>query len=171
MDERGLKRLTDLVALSLPGSKMDEEDKMLLKYIMDQVSVLEPRDGAGFATTMSEEIVSNGVIARNGERSKGQCARPLGKKVSKPVRRQKAQCYVCNKTFANAGNVTKHVNSVHKKLRPYACGLCGMAFGFPDGLERHVEYVHGVAKDFRCVQCDLSFGKMSHLVRHVRRIH
>jgi uncharacterized Zn-finger protein len=57
-------------------------------------------------------------------------------------------CNICNKMFANNYNVTAHVNSVHKGIRPKVdesklrCEFCGRKFPRQKQLRRHLYQVH-----------------------------
>ena len=39
------------------------------------------------------------------------------------------KCKYCSKQFTQSCNLTKHINQVHKKLRPYTCYHCHHSFG------------------------------------------
>ncbi|KLJ06917.1 hypothetical protein EMPG_17600 [Blastomyces silverae] len=45
----------------------------------------------------------------------------------------------CTKKFGRKTDLTRHVDSVHKKLREYGCDECGHRFARQDTLRRHLE--------------------------------
>ena len=51
-------------------------------------------------------------------------------------------CPDCAYTASEAGNLRKHVESVHLGLR-YSCTVCGKSFSRTEGLRRHHRNVHG----------------------------
>lgn len=59
-------------------------------------------------------------------------------------------CSICGKMFANKYNVTAHVNSVHKGIRPVVdesklrCSLCARKFPRYKQLRRHLYQVHNM---------------------------
>ena len=40
--------------------------------------------------------------------------------------------------LGSPSNLKRHVNVVHKKLKPYVCEICGGCFGTSSNLKRHV---------------------------------
>lgn len=59
-------------------------------------------------------------------------------------------CSICKKMFANNYNVTAHVNSVHKRIRPVVdeaklrCAFCSRKFPRQKQLRRHLFEAHQV---------------------------
>lgn len=51
------------------------------------------------------------------------------------------KCDKCHLTFRWRGNLKKHQNSVHRKLRDEVCSICNKRFAFRDGLMRHVSKI------------------------------
>ena len=47
-------------------------------------------------------------------------------------------CDKCKATFAQRGQLSRHVRRVHEKLRPHACEYCGRLFGAKSDRTRHV---------------------------------
>ncbi|KAK2744840.1 hypothetical protein FQN57_004164 [Myotisia sp. PD_48] len=62
-------------------------------------------------------------------------------KIHDPDRKYPHQCTMgqCKKNFSRKTDLTRHVDSVHKKLRPFACELCDHRFARQDTLRRHRE--------------------------------
>lgn len=44
---------------------------------------------------------------------------------------------VCGKAFSKLDSLRRHVNELHKGVRPFACNLCEKSYGRRDYLERH----------------------------------
>ena len=54
-----------------------------------------------------------------------------------------AKCGICNKQFSHKSHVQRHINIVHKKLRPHKCDDCGEAFDRKLYLRNHQNKAHG----------------------------
>ncbi len=86
--------------------------------------------------------------------------------------------------------VARHINSVHKKLRPFTCLVCEKSFGLKQDLDRHYRRVHKNLmsipkeewpkeestkttreKSFSCVLCDKLFYTKQHVDRHIKSVH
>ena len=50
-------------------------------------------------------------------------------------------CNQCNKQFANQGNLTKHIKSVHEGVK-YACNQCDKQYTDQSSLTKHIQSVH-----------------------------
>lgn len=37
----------------------------------------------------------------------------------------KKTCEICSNVFANSKTLTKHVKTVHKRIKPFCCNICG----------------------------------------------
>ena len=46
---------------------------------------------------------------------------------------------VCGKAFSKLDSLRRHVNELHKGVRPYACNLCDKSYGRRDYLDRHIK--------------------------------
>lgn len=97
-------------------------------------------------------------------------------------------CPLCNKSFAEKGNLNKHHKVTHLKQRNHKCGTCERTFAFKDGLTRHVAMVHLNQRPFECqeclcpsgphssavpctLKCGIRFKQKSHQRRHVTSVH
>ena len=76
------------------------------------------------------------------------------------------QCY--RTAFAM---IIKHINFVHKNLRPYECTQCGKNFGRKIELKKHISMVHQKLKPYQCPLCNKSFGSKMHLQVHQNGVH
>lgn len=68
--------------------------------------------------------------------SSGAASKPP--KASKPKDNKKFPCDKCPSTFAQKGQLSRHVRRVHEKLRPYGCEYCGRLFGARSDRTRHI---------------------------------
>merc|ERR1712179_574620 len=53
-------------------------------------------------------------------------------------------CGQCNYATTNKGHLSRHVMSVHNKIKEFECETCGQSFGRKDNLERHLKNKHGI---------------------------
>ena len=60
-----------------------------------------------------------------------QTNKPLGSKVCRWVQNDGT---VCGKAFSKLDSLRRHVNELHKGVRPYACNLCEKSYGRRDYL-------------------------------------
>ena len=67
-------------------------------------------------------------------------------------------CQSCEKDFKTKGELKKHMNRVHLKLRPHECDICNSIFSEKGDLNKHIRSVHE-KKTFPCPLCkiELSF--------------
>ena len=78
---------------------------------------------------------------------------------------------VCEHSFINKSSLQKHVDTIHKKLKPCQCEKCKMCFSHKGGLSSHDKAVHLKSKPFSCKYCQASFARKNYLEKHVKRIH
>lgn len=62
-------------------------------------------------------------------------AKPLGSKICRWVQNDGT---VCGKAFSKLDSLRRHVNELHKGVRPFACNLCEKSYGRRDYLDRHM---------------------------------
>ena len=43
-----------------------------------------------------------------------------------------------NTSFSRKDHLVRHINSVHKKIKPHMCEKCGKRFARTDNLKHHV---------------------------------
>ena len=46
---------------------------------------------------------------------------------------------MCGKAFSKLDSLRRHVNELHKGVRPFACNLCDKNYGRRDYLDRHLK--------------------------------
>lgn len=79
-------------------------------------------------------------------------------------------CKECGSSFPKRGNLARHIQTVHLKLKPFQCEQCLASFGYKNHLKRH-QIVHEKAKGFKCRVCDQVFKGQTQLSKHVQQIH
>jgi KRAB domain-containing zinc finger protein len=63
-------------------------------------------------------------------------SKPLGSKICRWVQNDGT---VCGKAFSKLDSLRRHVNELHKGVRPFACSLCDKSYGRRDYLDRHIK--------------------------------
>ena len=83
------------------------------------------------------------------------------------------ECNLCDANFKFKQNRDRHINEVHRGLRPHECDYprCKRAFKNLSGLKQHKKTVHEKARPFKCELCDRAFGQRNHLSQHVLVVH
>ncbi|CDF36227.1 unnamed protein product [Chondrus crispus] len=79
-------------------------------------------------------------------------------------------CKKCNSTFLKRGNLGRHIQTVHLKLKPFQCDHCSQSFGYKNHLKRH-QIIHQRGKDLKCRICSLQFKGQAQLTKHVQLEH
>ena len=49
--------------------------------------------------------------------------------------------------------LVKHINKVHRGIRPFMCDVCGQAYGEESELRTHIAR-HNTIKQYHCSQCN-----------------
>jgi hypothetical protein len=89
----------------------------------------------------------------------------------------KQLCKICLKTFSHSSGLSRHITTMHKKMKPYQCEICSKTFGQSSHLKSHVFVAHKneIPKDMnstnQCKICSITFGYHSELQSHINRIH
>lgn len=65
-----------------------------------------------------------------------QAHKPLGSKICRWVNNDGT---VCGKAFSKLDSLRRHVNELHKGVRPFGCHLCDKNYGRRDYLDRHIK--------------------------------
>lgn len=65
-----------------------------------------------------------------------QASKPMGSKICRWVQNDGT---VCGKAFSKLDSLRRHVNELHKGVRPFACPLCEKSYGRRDYLDRHMK--------------------------------
>lgn len=80
-------------------------------------------------------------------------------------------CSACHQTFTKTGNLTRHIQTVHLKNKPYQCDQCSSRFGHKTHLNRHIQTVHNRANVVHCQECRREFKSQQQLDRHFQQAH
>ena len=78
------------------------------------------------------------------------------------------KCEVCGRGFTQAGNLSKHVKTLHSKVKPFKCQECGKDFAVKQELTRHFSRVHSSDKPHQCKHCGKKYAIHSDLTQHMR---
>ncbi|XP_063371852.1 uncharacterized protein LOC134660082 [Cydia amplana] len=78
------------------------------------------------------------------------------------------KCGLCNKTFSDSSNFTKH-KKIHN-LKAYICDICSKKFQAKASLEKHIQ-MHMETDPITCDQCQRVFYDRSFYKRHYRQHH
>ena len=65
----------------------------------------------------------------------------------------------------------RHIDSVHRGLKPYKCDICDKAYGDRSTLRSHKNNVHLGIKPHKCDICDKAYGDSSTLRSHKKNVH
>ena len=74
-------------------------------------------------------------------------------------------------SHAQAGNLKKHIHTVHKGHKDHKCESCGKSFTGAQYLKSHIYTIHEGHKDYKCESCGKSFSLSRILKRHVHTFH
>ena len=83
----------------------------------------------------------------------------------------KNKCQQCGKSFTRKGDMTRHKEQVHMKVKNHACDTCEQRFGLKHHLTRHKARVHMKEKKHACDICGQRFGLKHHMTRHRESVH
>jgi hypothetical protein len=83
-------------------------------------------------------------------------------------------CLTCGRAFLRTGDLNRHRNVVHKRVRKSICTICNAGFGHAGDRNRHVVRVHEKGEFHQCELCAATFGSKAaytaHLKIHSRRL-
>lgn len=79
-------------------------------------------------------------------------------------------CKECGSSFPKRGNLARHIQTVHMKLKPFQCDHCHASFGYKNHLKRH-QIVHQRGGEFKCKVCNREFKGQVQLTRHIQQAH
>ena len=101
---------------------------------------------------------------------------------------------MCEKSFFNARNLWRHIDTIHEGHKDCKCESCnnirtihannkdynsescGKPFPQSVGLKRHIWTTHKSvmsegSKQFKCKLCDLTFSQAKYVIEHVKSVH
>ncbi len=74
--------------------------------------------------------------------------------------------------FCTKMSVARHINTVHKKLKPFLCPTCGQSFARKTHLNSHFDTVHKnikrISHPWTCALCGKHFACDRNMSRHMR---
>ncbi|XP_061880723.1 mucin-2-like [Entelurus aequoreus] len=76
-------------------------------------------------------------------------------------------CQQCGKGFVYSYCLTKHLQMVHRKIKPFVCQICDKAFFTKVDVEDHIR-IHTGEKPFQCHICEKRFVKKIELRAHLK---
>lgn len=77
-------------------------------------------------------------------------------------------CEICERKFVNGKTLSKHVKSVHLKIKPFICNVCGFKCSRKSVLEVHSRQ-HKKEKPLECNICQFKTRDQSSLQTHKKR--
>ena len=77
------------------------------------------------------------------------------------------KCEVCGRGFTQAGNLGKHMKTLHSKIKPFKCQDCGKDFAVKQELTRHFSRIHSSDKPHECKECGKRYAIYSDLTQHM----
>ncbi|KAJ8920964.1 hypothetical protein NQ315_015758 [Exocentrus adspersus] len=76
------------------------------------------------------------------------------------------QCPTCNKIFATATKLSRHMK-IHSTDLPYKCKMCNKSFSHSGNFKIHLR-MHTDERPFRCTVCDRGCRQAQDLEKHMR---
>ena len=89
----------------------------------------------------------------------------------KMSRRKLNSCQECGKTYPGKYLLTRHIDVVHKGLKPFKCEHCGKNYTASHILSNHIKSIHEGRRDFKCELCQKSFSLQSNMITHIQMVH
>ncbi|PXF42936.1 Zinc finger and BTB domain-containing protein 14 [Gracilariopsis chorda] len=80
-------------------------------------------------------------------------------------------CKYCKREFSGVSNLNKHINGVHRRIRPFVCHKCGSAFQYKSMLKNHENSVHLGIRPYECSHCTKRFTDKSNRSKHMNNLH
>nr|XP_018912773.1 PREDICTED: zinc finger protein 260-like [Bemisia tabaci] len=80
----------------------------------------------------------------------------------------KKVCKICSKTYADSKCLKKHIQAVHRKMKPYVCNICGHQSAKKAMMQIHIRS-HTGEKPYACTVegCSYRTGDHNSLRRHL----
>ncbi len=80
-------------------------------------------------------------------------------------------CTICDKSFSQKTHLITHIDAIHLKLKPFSCSLCKKSCASKYNLKLHVDRVHNNLRPFSCTMCDKSFSTKFYVEKHINSVH
>ena len=83
------------------------------------------------------------------------------------------RCDKCEYTSMWPGNVIKHFNNVHERVRDHRCSHdgCSYATAYRADLVKHMHKLHGASPGQKCKMCDFTSSQRGAIIRHFMKVH
>ena len=84
-----------------------------------------------------------------------------------------SECTICARVFTTLRSMQRHHRIIHELADQVNCKECGKQFGGKDNLRTHFNTVHLKLRNFACdtPDCDMRFPSGTALKNHVRKMH
>lgn len=79
-------------------------------------------------------------------------------------------CTMCDYKAASPGNRTKHIRTVHFRVKNFHCPHCDSSFATGDTLKHHIRR-HTGEKPYGCEACGRRFIQLSPYRTHMKKLH
>lgn len=80
-------------------------------------------------------------------------------------------CHICFYKASSNGNLKKHIEAKHEKVKNFECPQCDHKFHAKATMVRHIQTHHSETKPYTCEQCGMSFKIANKLNIHIRLVH
>ena len=81
------------------------------------------------------------------------------------------ECTECESKFSTPAELKGHINRHHLKLRPYECTECDSKYPVKNELKDHINRHHLKIKPFECTECESKFSTPAYLTVHINAVH
>jgi uncharacterized Zn-finger protein len=74
----------------------------------------------------------------------------------------------CEKSYSNAFNLKRHIESFHQGIKKFFCGICGKGLSSKQNMREH-SFIHKGVKPYKCTvkECEAAFRQASQLSMHL----
>ncbi|KAL9692948.1 hypothetical protein quinque_012233 [Culex quinquefasciatus] len=163
-----LQKLRSFMETSAAGGLAEVEEACVVE---EKISVGQDPEAA--TPTVSARVKTAGATRRSA------VARPrvvlddvFDHAVPKTKKDQKVQlgfaCDLCRKRYTSKQNLEGHMNSVHLKVKPFACRVCNQRFSIRAAQNRHQQRHFWM---FNCDMCNNRYKLKAHLLQHKAKRH
>ena len=79
-------------------------------------------------------------------------------------------CPQCKRSY-NKRSLTRHIKTVHEKVKEFKCDRCLYACSQRTNLRNHINAVHEKKREFKCELCEFTAVVRSKLKYHIKSVH
>ena len=81
-------------------------------------------------------------------------------------------CNICSRIFKKNHQLTLHQKYYHQvSPRHYNCDSCEKSFTQAVNLKKHIQTIHEGQRNYKCDSCEKTFTQLGNLKTHIKRIH